>query len=63
MGAPLHERADNAGMDAHVAEPSAPAQHSGGFGERGLGVVEIGVGQQRDNRVEKNDVKKLPAGG
>jgi hypothetical protein len=51
-GAPLHERGDKAGMGADVAEPSAWAQHSAGFGEGSLGVVEVGVGQHRDDRVE-----------
>jgi len=49
-------------MDAHVTEPSAATQHSGGFGEGGLGVVEVGVGQHRDDRVE-GAVGKRQGGG
>jgi len=53
-GVALQERADEAGVDADIAEASAPAQHPGGFGERGLGVVEVGMGQDRDDRVERS---------
>jgi hypothetical protein len=51
-GVPLHERGDEAGMDAHIAEVSAATQHSGGLGEGGRWAVEVGVGQQRGDRVE-----------
>ena len=51
-GVPLHERGDEAGMDAHIAEVSAAAQHSGGLGEGALGMLEVGVGQHRGDRVE-----------
>jgi hypothetical protein len=40
-------------MGAHIAEPPAPAQHPGRLRERGLGVVEVGVGQERHDRIER----------
>ena len=39
-------------MGAHVAELSATAQHPGRLGESGLGVIQVGVAQYRDDRVE-----------
>jgi hypothetical protein len=40
-------------MDADLGQASTPAQHSGGLGQGGLGVVEVGVGQHRDDRIER----------
>jgi hypothetical protein len=38
------------------------AQHPGRFGEGGLGVVQVGVGQQRDDHVE-GAVRERQGGG
>ena len=59
-GAPLDRRRSEARMDAEVDERPAGPEHAPGFREGRARIIEIGVGEDRDDGVERGVVEREP---